>query len=349
MKHALTVTAKRTHVTFRSILCPVDFSTHARDALRSATAIAKRFRGRVTVLFVNDPLLLAAGRTSYGDEREFLEQSRVELSRFVAQSVGGRQARLALVVGVGNPAEEILKAAKRLRADAVVMGTHGLSGVQRLFFGSTTEQVLRRAAVPVLAIPPKKGGRGVRGHGLTVDRVIAPIDLAGEWASDVTRAAALARAFDVALLLVHVLRPVQSPPWLRPRRGASDRERIRKAAHTLERVIGQLPRRVPSTCAAVLGDPAREIARLTRRGSPLLVMSLRGTGGVWGRRGSIAYRVLTSSSTPVLALPRRRLGGPLSARLQRAINDTLSARDRIEIAGIEALLAIASRERTVRR
>ena len=82
---------------------------------------------------------------------------------------------------------------------------------------------------------------------------------------------------------------------------------------------------------------AQEIAQLTTGRRSLVVMALRGSGGVWGARlGSIAYQVLTHSAAPALA--RRRLGGRFSARVAKAITGLLSERDRIEIAGIEALL-----------
>jgi hypothetical protein len=78
-------------------------------------------------------------------------------------------------------------------------------------------------------------------------------------------------------------------------------------------------------------------------------MSLRGGAGVWGaRRGSIAYHVLTHASTPVLTLPRRRLGGRFSRRLSKALTDVLSERDRIEMAGIDALLSSGSPRRRAR-
>ena len=80
-----------------------------------------------------------------------------------------------------------------------------------------------------------------------------------------------------------------------------------------------------------------------------LAMSLRGTGGIWGRRGAIAYHVLTHAATPVLGLPRRQLGGPLATRLRRAVNKTLLARDRIEMAGIDALLSAGSGETRLKR
>jgi hypothetical protein len=52
--------------------------------------------------------------------------------------------------------------------------------------------------------------------------------------------------------------------------------------------------------------------------------------------------VLTDSSTPVLALPRRQLGGPLETRLRRTLKEALTSRDRSEIAGIDALLSLGS-------
>jgi nucleotide-binding universal stress UspA family protein len=339
-------------MTFRSILCPVDFSAQSRGALRYALALARHFGGRVTVLFVNDPLLLAAGGEAYGGRRAFMDRTGEELARFVEGSMPkGRAAdqEVAHVVAVGNPADQILRASKRLRSDLVVIGTSGLSGIRRIFFGSTTEQVLRRATTPVLAIPGTVVRRRTPVARMEIDRVIAPIDLAGEWESDAVRAGAIAEAFGAGLLLVHVLAPIQTPSWLRPDRSIEKR-RIDKAKRALERVRTKLFSGLRSESTVVAGHPADEIARLTRRGSSLVVMSLRGTAGVWGaHRGSIAYHVLTHASTPVLALPRRQIGGRLSARAARAMKEILTARDRTEIAGIDALLARAAGKEPIKR
>ena len=338
---------------FRSILCPVDFSTHSRAALRHAVATANRFGGRVTVMFVSDPLLLAAASRTSGGLRQFVERTRVELTRFVKQTTATapRSANtVAIVVVTGNPAEEILRAAKRLRNDLVVIGTQGLSGFRKVFFGSTTEQVFRRVTVPVLAIPPSRGARRARTDAMAIRRIVAPLDLAGEWQSDVVRAANVAAAFHAELVLVHVVAEVQTPPWLRSTTGPADRRRIEAARKALERVKERLPPDLKTATRVLKGQPAHEIARLTVGPPTLVVMSLRGGAGVWGaRRGAIAYHVLTHSSTPVLTLPRRRLGGRLTARLSKAVGHALSERDRIEMAGIDALLSIAStRPRTVR-
>src|SRR5206468_3261048 len=83
----------------------------------------------------------------------------------------------------------------------IVIGTQALSGVQKLVFGSTTEQVLRRTTIPVLAVPPQSTRRSRSHRPLTVDAIIVPIDLAGEWASDAVRGAVIARMFNVPIRL----------------------------------------------------------------------------------------------------------------------------------------------------
>jgi nucleotide-binding universal stress UspA family protein len=340
-------------MTFRSILCPVDFSTHSRDALRHAVATARRFNGRVTVMFVNDPLLLIAAGKSAGRQQRFVERTRVELARFVARwthtTLPGRD-KIAVIVATGNPADEILRTARRVRSDLIVIGTEGLSGIPKLFFGSTTEQVLRRVAISVLAIPPSKRPRHARSRPMEISRVVAPLDLAGEWQVDAIRAARVASAFDAELLLVHVLAPIQAPAWLRLTAGATDRRRMNRARRVLERVKAKLSSDVATSARVLEGNPADEIARLSTGSASLVVMSLRGGAGVLGaRRGSIAYRVVTHTSTPVLALPRRRLGGRFSARMARAVTGALTERDRIEMAGIDALLSSASIRQRARR
>jgi nucleotide-binding universal stress UspA family protein len=270
--------------------------------------MAERFDARLTVMFVNDPLLLAAAAASYGGRRRFVERTKAELATFVKQVMDRRAKRqrgLASVVSVGSPADEILRRASQGRTDLIVMGSHGLSGIPRAFFGSTTEQVLRRATVPVLAIPPSTGRRGQSGP-LDFTRVVAPIDLDGQWQSDAIRAAEIAGEFDARLVLVSVLPHLQTPPWLRVARGSSDAQRIDKANKSLERVRTKLFAGLQSvSTSAIVGNAAHEIARLTGGGGALVVMSLRSTAGVSGsKRGSIAYHVLTHSATPVLALPR---------------------------------------------
>lgn len=136
----------------RSILCAVDFSPHAAKALRYAAAIARIGGGRVTAIHVVEPLLAAAA--AY--DRRLVEQSaQIDLARFVRTSVGGAAGEgIRCVVVLGAPGPAVLAHARRTRSSVIVMGTHGRRGAAKVFFGSTTEAVLRRSRGPVLAIPP---------------------------------------------------------------------------------------------------------------------------------------------------------------------------------------------------
>jgi universal stress protein A len=137
------------------ILCPVDFSATSRSALRVAGALARDAGGTLTVLFVNDPLLTAAAAAAY-DAKAMARTTEVALRAFVRRVLGRWPALVRstrCLTAVGRPAREIVKAAKQERADLVVMGTHGLTGVRRLILGSVTEEVLRTISIPVLAVP----------------------------------------------------------------------------------------------------------------------------------------------------------------------------------------------------
>ena len=89
---------------FTSIVCPVDFSMHSRDAIQHAVATAHRFGGRVTVMFVIDPLLLAAASSTSGGRLQFVKRTRVALTRFVKRAIATVppiQDEIALIVTTG--------------------------------------------------------------------------------------------------------------------------------------------------------------------------------------------------------------------------------------------------------
>ena len=142
---------------FRSVLCPIDFSEHSRRALEYAAAVALDAKAGLQVVYVTDPLLVAAAAAAAALRNQPLhEQSARELQTFIDATLPPRtQTRLGVTahVRVGNPADEILKAAARHRSDLIVVGSHGANAAKRLLVGSTTIDLLQRSAVPVLAIP----------------------------------------------------------------------------------------------------------------------------------------------------------------------------------------------------
>src|SRR5262245_36337202 len=124
---------------FRHILCPVDFSEYSRAALRYASELAQRGSGRLTVLFVNDPLIGTAAAAAGYDVKALNAKTEAELRRFVTRTLGpGSSIVPTLLTSLGQPAPEIEKTAARVGATLLVMGSRGLTGPGKWLFGSTT-------------------------------------------------------------------------------------------------------------------------------------------------------------------------------------------------------------------
>src|SRR5690349_21376332 len=138
---------------FKSILCGVDFSRYSASALRHAAALARVNGASLTVVYVVDPLLSTAAAVAY-NSRAIASGARAELQRFVRAALKPqRMPSVRIIVAIGKPAPAVLHTAERIGADVVVVGTRGLTGFKKAFFGSTTEAILRRSRLPVLAVP----------------------------------------------------------------------------------------------------------------------------------------------------------------------------------------------------
>jgi len=148
---------------FRRILCPVDFSPNSRDALRYAAMLARLADARLVIVHVTDPLLVAAS-SSRRAASDILIATERDLQRFVTRALHTASPQPDSVVrAVGGAAPgEIVRCAARDGCDLIVMGYRGAGRASRLLFGSTTEGVLRRSTIPVVTVPPSRGGRRAR-------------------------------------------------------------------------------------------------------------------------------------------------------------------------------------------
>jgi nucleotide-binding universal stress UspA family protein len=143
-------------VTFKSILCPVDFSPSALQALELALDLARQADGRVTLLHAVEWLAEEQPRAlTHFDVPEYrshiASEARERLRTLVAD-----ESRTWVDIGdtvvFGRAHREILRAAAAKPADLIVMGAQGRGGVDLALFGSTTHQVVRGATCPVLTV-----------------------------------------------------------------------------------------------------------------------------------------------------------------------------------------------------
>jgi nucleotide-binding universal stress UspA family protein len=293
---------------FRSVLCPIDFSEDSRLALRYAAAVAARGNAVLTVAYVNDPLLIAAAAAALHD-RHLAKRSGQELQEFIETTLSAsarKPLRLKSHVSVGDAADEIKKAGARSRADLIVLGTHGVTGADRLLMGSTTLSVLQQTTVPVLAVP-RAGEHLVTGPSPSWpgERIVAALELDGNAGKDADVAAHIAEWFGSSLLLVHVVGEIAAPAWLNADLSAHDRIRVARAQQQLDGLAVRTQAHVATGARVVCGGIADEIAAVaaTER-TGLLITALRDRRGWFGaRRGSISYHVLSHAVTPVLACP----------------------------------------------
>jgi nucleotide-binding universal stress UspA family protein len=200
---------------------------------------------------------------------------------------------------------EILRVARERACDLIVMSSHGLSGARKMFFGSTTERVLRETPIPVLVTPPVNPGRvRIEEARRLVRRIVVPVDLTPSSLHQTQVAMGLGDALQVPVVLVHVIEPIKTH-LLRAKVPGLDAERRSVAEEALDELVALRTTNRPEALI-VFGDPAEEASKVVHnRQAGLVVMGLHGSPLLGPRMGSVTYRLLCLSETLVLALPPR--------------------------------------------
>ena len=146
---------------YRRILAAVDGSPASTKGLREAIRVAKAEGGRLFILHVVDeyPALAALdGMMAGAPGADLVPWLREGGKRVLAkaEALASKQrvkCKTILRERIGGPAAgPVVREARKLRADLIVLGTHGRRGVRRLVLGSDAEQVVRTASVPVLLV-----------------------------------------------------------------------------------------------------------------------------------------------------------------------------------------------------
>src|SRR5688572_419693 len=261
----------------------------AGEALRRAVARPSRRRAD-------------AGECRAGGRRRLDAETRSELGavKQAGPPAGGRAPPHPLVVG--RAIDLSCETAQRESADVIVLGTHGMSGVERLFFGSTTEAVLRQADTSVLVVPqawrpPQPDGDDLAGTG----PVVVGVEPAAPAVAAVRAAVALAGTLGTSVEAIHVVPPLPVPArWSdhATRAHAAEVESANAAiAAALHEMAGQVSVTVDvGRIAERLADEVSE----GRDRHPLLMLGRRTHKERGGTPGSVASRVLTLAQVPVL-------------------------------------------------
>jgi universal stress protein A len=138
-------------LSIRTILHPTDLSERSEHAFRAACSLARDHGARLVVLYVQHPDVVGfAEYTAYVPDpiRTPADLKETLSARHATDPGLGIEYRVA----EGDPAAQIVHAAKELHANLIVMGTHGRTGLGRILMGSVAEAVSRSAPCPVLTL-----------------------------------------------------------------------------------------------------------------------------------------------------------------------------------------------------
>jgi len=285
------------NVPLKHILAPVDMSDPSARALRYASAWALATGARLSVLLAEEyelppylsPKVQAEVHAIMESERRYAKE---RLEAFSLPLVDPA-VRPRFYVERGYAADRILAAARRLGADALVMGTHGRSGLRRLLVGSVTENVARRAPVPVLTVRAVESEAGVGGRSpWKLRRILVPVDPRfGPVRPALRLAVGLARDFAASLTVLDCFEP-QAFALVDDEVGRAEER---------QRFFDRLPRDLRSPPFHLVqrgGDPGELVVREASSLAADLVV-VDGAGAL----DAAAARILRFAPCPVLLVP----------------------------------------------
>ena len=288
------------------VLAAVDFSESSRTALSFAARLARHANARLHVIHAQDPLLAHAARAAGVD---IDAETRAELSAFMQSVPPAGDWSPFQEVADGAAVSVLCSAADREHADVIVIGAHGMSGISRLMFGSTTEGVLRGADHSVLVVPdswtpPRADADDLSGIG----PVVAGVEPTPAAIAAAHAAHDLANLLGTSLQLLHVVPPPSVLSRWSTHAEAAQRERLDEARARLREAAAK--RNVtPEKIRVASGSVAEQLAEAVREEAsrhPLLVLGRRARAERGASPGSTAVRVLTLAAAPVLMyLPDR--------------------------------------------
>lgn len=146
----------------KTILVPVDFSPITNRVCATAVTLARAIKGRIVLLHSVAPPVMVSDYGSGIMVENYVEIAATaetaafrQLARLQSQ-LRRRSVSATTLQSSGVPVPFILEQAKKLRADYIVVGSHGHTAIYDLLVGSTAHGVLSGASCPVVIVPPEK-------------------------------------------------------------------------------------------------------------------------------------------------------------------------------------------------
>ena len=188
----------------QKILVPVDFSEHSEYALEVAAAMAKHSGSEIVLLHMmglSEAVLTKDSSQEAAEAHYYMKLTRKRFGDFLDKDYL-EGVKVQEMVQNYKIFSEINEVALEVKADLIVMGSHGTSGLSSIFVGSNTEKVVRTSEVPVLVV--KKQRPDYRPH-----RVVYACDYKVEDISAYKESLAFFKPWGVEVHLVYVNLPTE--------------------------------------------------------------------------------------------------------------------------------------------
>ncbi len=288
---------------FNKILLPVDLQAPTPRVVHQAAVVARQYNSEILLLHVVTPMSYAAANltgnyvpaTREDLLAELLRQAERQLDEALKTELAGLAVKRLL--RKGDPAEEIVRAAREEKAGLIVMPTHGFGVFRRFLLGSVTAKVLHDSEIPVwtgahLEEKPERD--------FALKTILCAVDLSAHSGATASRAAALAAKFGAELKLVNVIAgPRVDGPG--PDGEAFPEWKEALTIATAQR-MAKLQEQIGTKAAVLMetGDPPKAIAQAAKDSrADLLVVGRKSPGK---HLGGTAYGIIRESHIPVLSL-----------------------------------------------
>ena len=148
----------------KNILTPIDFSDITDEVIKMAAQSAKAFAAKLWIVHVAAPEPDFVG---YGvgpqHERDWRADTLRKEHKFIQEEKTKLEAEGIVVEGLliqGPVIETILSEIRKVKAEMIVVGSHGHGALFKLLMGSVCEGLVRKASCPILIVPGRKGKVG---------------------------------------------------------------------------------------------------------------------------------------------------------------------------------------------
>ena len=138
----------------KKILVPVDFSEHSEYALKTAATIAKKNDSEIVVLHMlglSESVLTKNESKETNEAIFYMKLAEKQFNDFLDKEYL-ENIKIETAIQNYTHFKEVITVAEDYKADLIVMGSHGSSGIKEVFVGSNTEKVVRTSSIPVLVV-----------------------------------------------------------------------------------------------------------------------------------------------------------------------------------------------------